>query len=259
MKLLLFSLLVASAVAAPSTLPRFRRGHSRIVGGQDASPGQFPYQLSLQDTTFGTFSPFCGAIVYTPDTMICAAHCVDGENVTHPQNLRIVAGELTFNVDEGTEQARDLVSIVKHAGFNYHTVENDISLLKVSPPLDFNEYVSGVTLPAQYQNFDGDAVVSGWGTLSQGGFAPATLQFVSVPIVSDAECRKSYGEDQIFPSMICAGIEGKDTCQGDSGGPMMCGDYLCGITSWGHGCAHKGYPGVYTEVSYYVDWIHQHE
>lgn len=60
------------------------------------------------------------------------------------------------------------------------------------------------------------------------------------------------------PTMICAGEEGKDSCQGDSGGPMTCGegdmDPLCGIVSWGRGCALAGYPGVYTQASTYVDW-----
>jgi len=58
--------------------------------------------------------------------------------------------------------------------------------------------------------------------------------------------------------MICAGEGGKDSCQGDSGGPMMCErdgmNYLCGIVSWGLGCARPNYPGVYTEVSYFHDW-----
>ncbi len=57
--------------------------------------------------------------------------------------------------------------------------------------------------------------------------------------------------------MLCAGAEGIDSCQGDSGGPLTCGgkDTLCGIVSWGKGCAAKGYPGVYTNVANYVGWI----
>lgn len=52
--------------------------------------------------------------------------------------------------------------------------------------------------------------------------------------------------------------------QGDSGGPLVCpseenlGLYtLHGITSWGLGCGRKNYPGVYTNVGVFVDWIKQ--
>jgi secreted trypsin-like serine protease len=57
--------------------------------------------------------------------------------------------------------------------------------------------------------------------------------------------------------MICAGEENKDSCQGDSGGPMMHGQTHVGIVSWGYGCAERGYPGVYTQTSYFVDWINK--
>ena len=44
--------------------------------------------------------------------------------------------------------------------------------------------------------------------------------------------------------------------QGDSGGPLIVEEYQAGIVSWSvKPCAQPPYPGVYTEVAYYVDWI----
>ncbi|KAF2354745.1 Serine proteases trypsin domain [Trinorchestia longiramus] len=255
MKVLVLCFFVASALAAPATIPRFMRGHNRIVGGTIATPGELPYQLSFQDTSFGINFHFCGASVYTEDVAICAGHCVYGEDYDSPQSLRIVAGEYDLTVESGDEQPRDIVRIVIHEDYDSSSTTNDISLLFFDSPLNFNSYVSGVTLPAQFQEFTGDALVSGWGTLQSGGDSPDILRKVTVPLVSDASCRESYGDEAIADSMMCAGEEGKDSCQGDSGGPLACGDYLCGVVSWGIGCALPGYPGVYTEVSYFVDWI----
>jgi len=77
-----------------------------------------------------------------------------------------------------------------------------------------------------------------------------------VPFVSDQECNVAYSGG-IADSMLCYGVAGKDSCQGDSGGPIMCGadNTLCGIVSWGQGCALAGYPGVYTETSYFAEWL----
>ena len=59
--------------------------------------------------------------------------------------------------------------------------------------------------------------------------------------------------------MYC--LLGKDSCQGDSGGPLMVRKdeesfmYLRGIVSFGTTKCAKGYPGVYTDVKYYIPWI----
>ncbi|XP_047473697.1 trypsin-1-like [Penaeus chinensis] len=261
MKTLVLCVLVAGAFAAPSRKPTFRRGLNKIVGGTNASPGELPYQLSFQDISFGFPFHFCGASIYNEHWAICAGHCVQGEDMNNPDYLQVVAGEHDQDVDEGNEQTVILSKIIQHEGYNGFTISNDISLLKFSQPLTFNNFVSAIDIPAQGHAASGDCIVSGWGTTSEGGNTPSVLQKVSVPIVSDAECRDAYGQNEIDDSMICAGVPegGKDSCQGDSGGPLACSDtgstYLAGIVSWGYGCARPNYPGVYAEVAYHVDWI----
>ena len=147
---------------------------------------------------------------------------------------------------------------IKHESYDFIQVSNDIALLKLERPLTMNEYVKAVNLPIQEEETTGNCIVSGWGKLREGISTASAkiLQKVTVPVVSDEKCRKSYGH-RIIDSMICAGEGGKDSCQGDSGGPMYCGNYLGGIVSWGAGCARPGFPGVYTQVSYFVDWIYK--
>ena len=50
--------------------------------------------------------------------------------------------------------------------------------------------------------------------------------------------------------------------KGDSGGPLFYDYqgslYQIGIVSFGKGCAEPRYPGVYTRVTKYIDWLGQH-
>ncbi|XP_018024259.2 trypsin-1-like [Hyalella azteca] len=265
MKLLVLCVLVASATAATSTLQESNGSQNKIVGGTYARPGQFPFQLGFYDTHSTPDEFVCGAIIYHNDTMITSGGCVRYFDHNNPDSLVVGAGDLNLVLDEETEQWRKVIRIISHDGFDPDTHENDIALLKIDRPFDLNEYVSGVTLPGKGQIFSGNSFVSGWGTLSSGGSGPLVLQYVSVPMFSDETCRSAYDSNGAFLGwkikdyMICAGEDGKDTCSGDGGGPMICGDYLCGITSWGVGCGDARYPGVYTKVSYFVDWIHDNE
>ncbi|ROT77357.1 putative trypsin-1-like [Penaeus vannamei] len=104
------------------------------------------------------------------------------------------------------------------------------------------------------------ATATGWGTTSSGGSSSDTLREVDVTVLSNTACQSgSYGS-AIKDTMLCAGSTGKDSCQGDSGGPLVFkdggGNYdQIGVVSWGYGCGARGYPGVYTRVNSYLDWI----
>lgn len=87
-------------------------------------------------------------------------------------------------------------------------------------------------------------------------------------------CAKAYEEIKsvnISSSKLCAfdDFALKDACQGDSGGPLMLplgspndgsdittfGWFQIGIVSFGYRCAEPGFPGVYTRVTEYLQWI----
>ena len=76
-----------------------------------------------------------------------------------------------------------------------------------------------------------------------------------VPIVSQKYCEKVYKRNPITENMFCAGVGINDACTGDSGGPAFWNETLIGIISTGIGCANAKFPGVYTRVDKYYDWI----
>jgi len=258
-KLLAITLL--GLVAVSSALPRnFVKvpGGGRIVGGEPALKGELPYQISLQ-TTGG--SHFCGGSILSPTVFVTAAHCVEGDG---PRDIQVVVGDLDRSDTTGSEQTISLVRIQVHERYNQDgQYSNDIALLfaNADNAAVFNDDVAAVKLPEPMQQTTGEILVSGWGTLNSGDFElPDELQKVQIPTVTDADCDEAY-PGSIIDSMLCAGrVEGgQDSCQGDSGGPLVAvdGGYLAGIVSWGRGCAMAGYPGVNTEVSYFIDWINE--
>ena len=92
---------------------------------------------------------------------------------------------------------------------------------------------------------------------------PENSQYVMVPTITNDACNNKTAYDgQITHSMICAGYPGeggKDSCQGDSGGPLVCNEneqaVLAGVVSWGDSCAKPEKPGVYSRVTYVLNWI----
>ena len=77
----------------------------------------------------------------------------------------------------------------------------------------------------------------------------------------------SPSTEKNWNTQICCGdLTGKrDACQGDSGGGLYIQRNLSdtlrytidGIVSYGEQCASPMKPGIYTRVSYYIDWIQE--
>ena len=109
-----------------------------------------------------------------------------------------------------------------------------------------------------------NVTVVGWGRTLNRSYSEVK-QKLFIPIVSLSTCAEMFKEagHRIRDSQVCAGGNHKeDSCKGDSGGPLLhavsdnqAQYYIEGIVSFGIGCGVEGWPGVYTKVLHYVDWI----
>ena len=223
-----------------------------------------PYQVSLQAWDGSSFGHFCGGSIIAEEWVITAAHCCKASMVKRPISIKVVAGGVNLREYEGVEQQRFGRMVIPHEGYGEHSKEqNDICMLKVRRPFALNNHISKVMLPSKWEYVPAGKLltVSGWGKLNtDDAYLPDMLQKVSVPVISDAECGQEYRHvATIERSMLCAGYHqgGRDSCEGDSGGPLVDErtSKLIGIVSFGLGCARPLYPGIYTQVSYYIDWI----
>jgi len=269
MGLLLLTLVgVCWAAQVPRPLPALplaaQKGQGRIVGGEVAEDGEFPFQVSLRSIGAIGATHFCGGAIVAESWVVTAGHCCAGQI---PATMHVVAGGIKLNNFENEEEPRAVAEIIGHPDYDHSTITNDACLLRMKDPFEWTDYVQPIALPAPMQDTEEGTLVTvtGWGTTNEGGLLlPNVLHKVAVPVVGDIACKEYYsaGGYSVADSMICAGLPegGKDSCQGDSGGPFFSNESpdsreLLGIVSWGIGCGRPNYPGVYTEVSYFVDWI----
>ena len=264
---LLCPLLACFALLVPAPASAQDVG-TRIVGGNDAEPGDYPWQVALevrQSTAFA-FQMICGGTLISANQVVTAAHCTSGK----ASNMRVRVGSQAL---ESGGTTIGVASWADHPDYSSSTDKNDAAVLQLSASA-----TAAGGEPLQLIGQEGSAddalwaageqlMISGWGDTSEGGDVSEDLQEAAVPRVADSTCGQSDWYGNLFDSatMVCAGLEqgGVDTCQGDSGGPMVAttqssppsnqGDpsqwRLVGITSWGFGCAREKKPGVYTRVA----------
>jgi len=256
------------------------------MGAVPAPRGTFPWMVSLFVLLKNGEALFmCAGTLLTPNIAVTAAHCFTNNEKQTTWFARV--GDNYILRSDPDEQTFRVSKIVKHGNFKPlgsgkdGDGRHDIALVVFQPHRSSRDLYGNSNQEEGLAKYGKDVKpicvlpqsdyplnkltglhceIAGWGMTeyNNSNSYPDSVRAARITVgdVSDSFCNYLYKRNVHKTGKFCAGY-GVDACQEDSGGPLVCrmnGKYnLVGIVSSGKGCGI--YPGLYTDVSRYMDWL----
>ncbi|KAL1506476.1 hypothetical protein ABEB36_005836 [Hypothenemus hampei] len=246
----------------------------RIVGGSEATLGEYPWMARIIHKNINGVKSFgCAGFLIHPKYVVTAAHCIHSKFTEirgAPYSVLLGEHNTTSKIDcspGGTfcadpVQISRVTKIIVHKNYdrssnNHH---NDIALLYLNKAVKLTDFVQPICLASE-ESIPKKYYMSGWGKTETAESSPVKMK-VDLVAFDKVLCKNKFQmiDLEISESQLCAGGEKlKDSCNGDSGGPLMIFNgthyFASGLVSYGIGCGMKDWPGVYTSIPHYLNWI----
>ncbi|KAL1501977.1 hypothetical protein ABEB36_007195 [Hypothenemus hampei] len=247
---------------------------SRIIGGDIATPHQYPYQVALyiwkQVTQY-----FCGGVLISLRWVLTAAHCVD-----YATEILVYLGTHDLTQSEtGSRVIYNTSTYIIHENYDSVLFQNDVALIRLPEEVALNQYIATIPISQGNQTYVGEmSTTLGWGLTATEGYS-TVLRYVDTEVISNAECAASHpdyaalvvdqhlcttGKSNVYFKMrhifylnviLGEGIVG--SCSSDSGGAVVINEVLVGVVSWGAIDCTAGLPSVNARLTFFYDWIQE--
>ncbi|CAG0883076.1 unnamed protein product [Cyprideis torosa] len=165
-------------------IPRFPRTlPGRIIDGEMAEEGQFPWQASLQSGG----SHYCGASILSENFILTAAHCI-----FLPTTDYTVSVGMNQLSDPNRQTAR-VASHRQHPDYDEYEIINDYAVIELAAPLDLDGVKAAALQIGEGIPREGQVCrVSGWGVTDPYGNTPDDLMYVDLNHMSNENCKARW-------------------------------------------------------------------
>lgn len=176
----------------------------RIVNGDTAQKGQFPYYAYLQIYEVGsTYPVICGGTLISSDFVLTAAHCL-----TKASKVLVHLGITELYSNDGI--GMDVISVQPNRIHIYPKyiallIWNDVALIQLPWQAKLSRYIMPINLSNDCSSNENlDTIVMGFGRIGTNKPSPNNLQFASLQTTSTGECRLTFPLLILRRSVICA-------------------------------------------------------
>ncbi|XP_050097681.1 chymotrypsin-like [Anopheles aquasalis] len=236
----------------------------RIVNGEEATPGQFPYQVLMLTEFPNTASNIVnGGSVLTVNYVLAAASTFFNVGSQATGGTAVMGANILANQEPSQQRIRyDASGIITHPQFVTNNRRNNVGVARLNSPMTFNDRVQPIRLPArsdtrQFEGFIG--TIAGFGRFVDEPGPSDVLRYTSNPIMMNAFCMARLDYVTVHPNNVCmSGDGGRSSCSSDTGGPLVIqdgGPLQIGISSVHGDPCSIGLPSVYTRVIPFLPWI----